>query len=140
MVAFNKSLSWLTKLPIGALMLLVAACTYGDSSRERLTTEETLEFIEGGLLLHHANTGKMPADLSASNLAKEFVKLRLRDQSIESRLRDLKAYTDNAQSFRDGWGKPIEISRIADGRISVVSLGKDGESGTADDLVRFCPR
>lgn len=125
---------------LGMLTLFVAACSYGDSSQERLRTEETLTLLEGGLSLYHANTGKMPVNLSATDLVKDVGSLRLQNQSIEVRLRELNAYVNNAQAFTDGWSNPITIVQDAAGRISIISSGKDTKSGTADDVIRYSPR
>jgi hypothetical protein len=36
----------------------------------------------------------------------------------------------------DGWGRPLRYERISDSSFRVISAGKDGAFGTADDLVR----
>jgi hypothetical protein len=76
-------------------------------------TRANLQAVEIAVVAYMADAGSAPGALSA--------------------LQNLRLLPAGAI---DGWGRSLKYERISDSSFRVISAGKDGVFGTADDLVR----
>lgn len=129
----KRSTAWRVILILVVLVFLIVGffgvpivCFAHDQRQKR--TEVIIQIIKVGIVLEIANYGKMPAPTFDS------IRAALGRSSALVELSSLKAIDDQRKCFVDAWGHPLSITTGEMNSVVVMSPGKDGILGNADDL------
>ena len=109
-----------------AMILVSAKATTSNSLATK--TEVIINSIRTGIELSVGGNREM-IPLEFSSLRKQFA-----DLPVMADLRALRAIDETRGCFVDAWGRPLVIRPSPNHSYEVISSGRDGLLGTADDL------